>query len=418
MRIVFVATHPQSTSGYGVVGHRLTQHWAELGHQIYYFAYHGLSEMTDRPLHPNIVLTDVARLTNEAEASYGMDRIAQYVENTQPDVLWIYNDLIVVARMLNALLRLLQDPCRAFKLVVYLDLVYRYEHDRLLRHVQQHADHVAVFSACWRRHLCEELSLCAEDQVTVIPHGVPDSTQGGCSQALRLAARQAWQLAQDDFVVFNLNRNSYRKGLDLTIRGFLLLLVQENLDQHLKLFLHCNFKARGGYDILELIRAECQRLQLDYHTVLNHHLLQASSLALSDEQITILHHACDVGINTCIGEGFGLTAVEGAIAGRPQVVSAVGPLVDIFGVKELQAAREQVQFLLPPVAEFMIADHIDGHGGLVELVSPDNVCTALSAYYHHPEWVKEHGALMRQRALDFSWTTAFVAADAVLQKVQ
>ena len=46
----------------------------------------------------------------------------------------------------------------------------------------------------------------------------------------------------------------------------------------------------------------------------------------SDEDINRLYNACEIGLNTCSGEGFGLCNFEQGYIGRPQVVSRVGGL--------------------------------------------------------------------------------------------
>jgi hypothetical protein len=88
--------------------------------------------------------------------------------------------------------------------------------------------------------------------------------------------------------------------------------------------------------------------------------------------INVLYNVCDVGMNTCIGEGFGLCNMEHAVLGKPQVVSKVGALRDIFGDEAIE-----------PAAWYQIPNIEDEHTGIGGFVSHKDVADKLDDIYQN-----------------------------------
>ena len=75
-----------------------------------------------------------------------------------------------------------------------------------------------------------------------------------------------------------------------------------------------------GYDILNLIKISCIKYDIDFNTVINSHIYKyPKKNQMSDEMLNCLYNSCDIGINTCVGEGFGLCNLEHASLGKPQI---------------------------------------------------------------------------------------------------
>lgn len=82
-----------------------------------------------------------------------------------------------------------------------------------------------------------------------------------------------------------------------------------------------------GYNMLEILITECNRLGLDVENVIHKHVfINPKPLHLTDDEVNTLYNAADVGMNTCRGEGFGLTTIEHLYFNRPQIVSGVPAL--------------------------------------------------------------------------------------------
>lgn len=66
---------------------------------------------------------------------------------------------------------------------------------------------------------------------------------------------------------------------------------------------------QSGYDIINQVKINCIKYNLDYETIVNNHIFISNSTSttyISDQMLNDLYNCCDIGINTCVGEGFGL----------------------------------------------------------------------------------------------------------------
>lgn len=140
-----------------------------------------------------------------------------------------------------------------------------------------------------------------------IPHGIDHDR---FSPIDRKVARAAFGFPDEAFVILNVNTNQFRKRQDLTIRAF--AKIKDQIPNAI-LVLHCmGSSEREGWDLGQLARLYGieDRMSCIHWAVPN----------LTDEQLNALYSAADVQINTGGGEGWGLTSVEGALCGIPQLV--------------------------------------------------------------------------------------------------
>jgi D-inositol-3-phosphate glycosyltransferase len=140
----------------------------------------------------------------------------------------------------------------------------------------------------------------------VIPHALD---RGVFEPRDRDQAREQWGFPKDAFIVLNVSTNQFRKRLDLTIRAFAHLYARR---KDALLVLHCAGGDFDGWDLLQLARY----YGVEGRVATIHHRMPK----LTDEQLCWLYNTADVQINTSGGEGWGLTAFEGAACGIPQVV--------------------------------------------------------------------------------------------------
>lgn len=145
------------------------------------------------------------------------------------------------------------------------------------------------------------------DAFQPIPHGIePDKFY----PVDRQEARRAWGLPEDAFIVLSVNTNQFRKRQDITIRAFAKFAAR-----HPKalLVLHC----QGGDNQVGWDLGQLARLYGVADKVICTHW---GMKEITDEQLLLLYNAADVHINTGGGEGWGLTSVESALCGVPQLV--------------------------------------------------------------------------------------------------
>jgi glycosyltransferase involved in cell wall biosynthesis len=203
-------------------------------------------------------------------------------------------------------------------------------------------------------------------------------------------ARKRIGIPPGSFVIFNNNRNCYRKALDITISSFLRFYKNNNCDDKIKLFLNCRLKTKEGYDILHLILTECLKLDLPYEKTINNAILcfGEKSGIISDEKVNEIYNASDLGVNTCIGEGFGLCNLEHAGLDVPQIVTCTGALEDIF--KTVQQDLK-IPLLISPVSEIYISNLLDEHGGYGSITQADDFAKAYQFYYNNPDKILSEG---------------------------
>lgn len=145
----------------------------------------------------------------------------------------------------------------------------------------------------------------------VIPHGIDTALFQPMN---RDDARRALDLnvPKNAFIVGNLNRNQPRKRLDLTIEIFAAW-VRCNRVPNAFLLLHCAQKDTG-WDL---------RRVAAFHGVADRLLLTGSD-DIRDLQgthhLNLIYNSLDVQMSTTLGEGWGLTTMEGMACGIPQIV--------------------------------------------------------------------------------------------------
>ncbi|MEM9304962.1 MAG: hypothetical protein AAGE01_22815 [Pseudomonadota bacterium] len=155
---------------------------------------------------------------------------------------------------------------------------------------------------------------------TIIGHGFEGARFAPLPDAERRADRgalfPAWP--PDAVVVLNANRPMPRKHLDVTIAGFAAAL---SAAPALRLVLHW---------------AHVQPEELALGTdLLRHHGIEdavhLSTQQLTDSELNRLYNACEIGLNTSSGEGWGLVSFEHAMTGAAQVVPANSVLPELWG---------------------------------------------------------------------------------------
>jgi len=371
-KILFLATYPNQSNGYAKVANKITNYLAEF-HDIYYFGFSNYRDIyVPRDIHKNIKIIDVVEEEKNRgfNDSFGVDIIEEYVKLINPDIIVLYNDIIVTCRHLNVLNKLKYEQGYNFKFVSYLDLVYDFEKFEYINFLNQYSDVIAVFSEHWKKNLMD--MKIPEEKIHIAPHGFDEEK---IYKIDKMQARKDLGLNIEDFIFLNINRNSYRKANDITISAFIKFMKMNPKCKNIKLFLHCELCVKSGYDIKEIVKIECIKENMDYEYILNNHILRLGNNKVSDEIVNKIYNACDVGINTCIGEGFGLCSFEHITLGKPQIVSYVGAHKDIFnGFPE---------FTVTPVAQYNITSHIDDHCGTVHICNAKDFADKMNTIFNY-----------------------------------
>lgn len=116
---------------------------------------------------------------------------------------------------------------------------------------------------------------------------------------------------KDNFIVLNANRNQPRKRIDITVKGF--AKFAKGKPDNVKLHLHMGIED-AGWNVVKLAKR---------FGIYDRLIVTSNSNNLPgvpDEQLNGIFNTATIGVNTSIGEGWGLVAFEHAAAGGVQIV--------------------------------------------------------------------------------------------------
>ncbi len=232
--------------------------------------------------------------------------------------------------------------------------------------------------------------------LSVIPQGVDcdlfrplggDPARGDLTPARHAARARLWPARpdlRDAFVVLNANRNQPHKRIDVTLEGF--ALFARGKPPGVKLYLHMGTRRRAAGETAEVDRLGLRERVLG--------VVAGDHPSLSAEELNVIYNACDVGLNTSEGEGFGLIAFEHAATGAAQIVPRHSACRELWPGAAL---------LLEPVRR----TQLEGCRTAGRTVTPRVVAQALERLYADRALLAELSAAAWRHALrpDFHWPT-------------
>jgi len=310
---------------------------------------------------------------------FGSHRIAELVQTIKPDLVWVTNDLWVAINLWGAVKTLRETI--PFKFFVYTPIDSYGIFPELNGPVSEW-DGLATYTEFGKEEL---IKMGYEKPIAVIPHGT-DFTKFFPIDPLE--CRKELGVPEDTFIVFNGNRNQPRKRIDLTIKGFIEF-AKDKPDARLWL----NMGARDmGWDLVPLFKRVARDAGYDATGKL---ILTSPHFSthncLSIEQLNKVYNCADIGLNTCIGEGWGLVNSEHAATGVAQVVPDHTSLKEIFN---------DVPRIVCNGAE------TDRNYGLERLLpDPSSVTDILNYYYEDRDALKAAGnwCCKRINEKQFTW---------------
>ncbi|AGE50087.1 glycosyl transferase [Acanthocystis turfacea Chlorella virus Canal-1] len=392
MKILFASTSTNQTTGYGRISFNVITYLANLGHDVHHFAFqnYDVYSIGGRTIPDNVTVIDVHKLSND---TFGTDIWVDTVASVSPDVIIIYNDMPVTCALINKLLES-PKPC---PILSYLDIVYKFQKKELVDHIAKYSDHIFVFSDFWKKHLVDDFSVSAH-RVSVFSHGVDKHK---FHKINKKQAKKTIGFKDDDFIVFNMNRNSYRKILDITIKAFVKFWKDTGCAPNVKLLINCRTDVDNGYNFRDIIFASCKTEQVDFKTITTNNIILLSENAgglVSDDLINTALNASDVGLNTCGGEGFGLCNVEGGFLGVPQIVTNTGGLSDIF--------KNFPNMTVEPRIHMTLTSGIDFHNGELAICDYADFADKLLKYYTDSHQITRDGYLLEKYiTATYDWDT-------------
>ncbi len=326
---------------------------------------------------------------------HGVHRIGELVTKIKPDAIILVNDIWIIADYLRVLSTLLHKVPTA----AYIPIDSEPITEGLIQQLQT-LDRIIVYTDFAAKTLQSAADLAAQIDsnfnlapIEVIPHGVDTklfhplfSLDGDIAKGRREVRQQLLpndKGFEDSFIVLNANRNQPRKRIDITIEGFAKFAADK--PSNVKLYLHMGITDQG-WNVNELAK----RYNIDNRLIMSH--AEAGPPNLTTQQLNQMYNACDVGLNTAEGEGWGLPAFEHAATGAAQIVPAFSGPGSIW-----KGAAEMLKPSFKIISPVMLTN--------ANLIAPETVSLALQRLYDNPQLLRERSIAAYKRATEpqYSW---------------
>ena len=324
MRFVLVSTHVDQTTGYSKVAYNLLRQASTLVPKVkvYHFGFQRHpSRANIRKVPDGVICYDAAANEDPKEEGFGFNKIQEYLDMVDPDVVMIYNDPLIIHRFIESMK---YDKSKSsYKLWIYVDQVYNGIAQPLMDTINKCAHRVYCFTDSWAKTFSEY----GGPVPSILEHAVDPTVFSHLPNDARFAARKTLNIPTDAVVFLNANRNSQRKRLDLSVMGFVQLLKRNPTGQYYFLFVtNMNPQTGAYYDLQRIFLEELKLNDLERDKFVQRLMIMDTSPpnTVNDEAINRIYNATDIGVNTSDGEGYGLCQLEHLYTGAPQVVTDVG----------------------------------------------------------------------------------------------
>ncbi len=342
-------------TGFGRVAHSLIKHWEEFYNIVGVGVnYHGDPHEYNFPIFP----------ANNGVSIYGENRVCDLLNSQEFDLVWILNDAWVINRYLQAIKR---DVNKALpKIIVYFPV------DSTEHNPEWYSNFDIVSQAVTYTQFGQWVVRDANPvlDVRIIPHGVDTNTFYQIKEKRSDFKNEFFAPyldkvgdMSDSFVVLSAARNQPRKKLDVTMKGF--AKFARNKPSNVKLYMHC-----GIVDSSINVDTLANRYGITDRLIVSS--TKRGVQVVPDKRLNEIYNVGDVGINTGLGEGWGLPSVEHAVTGAVQLVPSHSACRELFtgcGV------------LMNTVGEFMFDNSLT----VGRLVSSDEVAQRLEFLYRNVE---------------------------------
>ena len=294
----------------------------------------------------------------------GVRRIQKLIETVKPDLIFILNDPWVVYEYLKVIQK---DK----KVIVYMPIDAKPIDMEWVLGIAP-VNQMVAYTEFGKSAFMDQIPLLG-NKMQVIPHGTDTSIFQPMDM---IEARKSVGLPEDNFIIFNGNRNQPRKRLDLTLKGFAKF-AEDKEDVYL--YLHTGIED-AGWNIIKL----AHNYGIGKKIIITSKDVSPQNY-VSDELLNKIYNAANVGLNTSMGEGWGLVSVEQACCKRAQIVPNSSACAEIF--PEGRGLRIDINTYAPHL-------NILTEGAIV---SVESIAEKLDEYYYDRELMKEHA----ENAYDF-----------------
>jgi glycosyltransferase involved in cell wall biosynthesis len=313
---------------------------------------------------------------------YGFNRLAEF-RNKSFDMVFLLNDVWVLDQTLK-IIKKTWDNIPA--VVVYFPV----DATGFSKEWFEQFDIVTipVVYTEFGKTVCKDVA--PEIDFRVIPHGTNfnDFYQMDKLESKKLKYKEYPDL-WDSFIVLNANRNQPRKKLDLSLKGF--SLFAKDKPKNVVYYHHAGLRDVGWH-----IPTLVNRYGLEDRIIFTNTEQFIQNVTI--EELNLIYNATDVGLNTSLGEGFGLINSEHAVTGAPQIVPDHSACAELFG---------DCGLLVPTVLDHTYENTMT----IGRLVTPEGVAEQLNKIYNEKGLLESLGYKGRMKFTQYEYSWEFVSKE-------
>jgi glycosyltransferase involved in cell wall biosynthesis len=401
MRLLIIGTHPSQTTGYSRVVYNIAKNlekYPDIRTTIYGIQrFNTVNDSNRLDLPKNVAVWDVYA-HDKNDYGFGTNSLANFVCINDPDIVMVYNDSEVIKKYIMnlQLIKESQDykyMGRNFKIVAYLDQVHTNHNPETIKYISQNTSHVFCFTEFWKNNYISYVGSEYSDRTSVVRHGIvsPTITES------QFECKEKFNFPKDSFIFLNLNRFATKKRLDLCVIAFVKFLKKTNAKDAYLYFPAITDKDPTILKQIYFMESKRNNIFFPGNFIIGTQLL-------NDDDVKRIYMACDVGLNSCDGEGFGLCNYEHASYGKPQIVSKVGGLQDYF--------NETNSLVCEPK---YVSYSMDNERG--EVVDADDLSDKMVKYYAARSLYNKHAKIVKEIPEKYTWVNEVGNMMNVLKKL-
>lgn len=243
---------------------------------------------------------------------YGINRVVPMCRGLKPHLVCVINDPWIVKEYLPVLeqpMGVLANGIEVFpNKIAYMPIDGLNIKSDFIKPLS--AFNQSIFYTEFGKREALKAGLDPEQRIGVVPHGI--NVDDFAPMPIEKARARLNELPNDLFIVGCINRNQPRKRLDLTVQYF--AEFAKDKPENVKLYYHGALQDTG-WDILQLA---------DYYGIGERIIITSPKLTsgagVPRETLKYIYGSFDVQMSTTIGEGWGLTQMEGMACRIPQIV--------------------------------------------------------------------------------------------------
>jgi hypothetical protein len=390
-RLLWVGDSPNSNSGYARVIRELGNNLTKKYNLTVFGINNHMSPYIER--HYNVI--DAL----DSTGTMGFNKLLMVINSWKPNIIILLNDAAIISGYLKNI-NMLPDNKNIVK-IAYLCVDYENILKSQATILDENLDGLFVMTK-FAEEECRKAGI--NKPTYIMPHGF--NKEQFKSIPKKLCIDTLNQMTGSDvfndnqFIIFSGNKNQIRKRLDITIHSYVYFLkhLWDGYKQPV-LLLNCGM-IDSGWNILELFRNFVRQYELDIDTEDENKYIMTTTPSSehpnhSDDFINLLYNVSDIGINTSMGESWGLVNFEHAGVGKPQIISNFSSLNEIFNEGVIKVETSDI-FVHPVTMQSAM-----GQG---RVVNYKRVAEAIKTYYNMSTTdIKKEGKKAQDIVLNYKW---------------